>query len=623
MTRRHGVLQVVAALLLALLVWAGGAVANGQAKPEAVGTSYLMASRAMPGGAPISTARFTLEFVDADVSDVFQALSTQSGVNVATSGSVSGKVTLRLRNVTLEQALNIVTKLNGFEYAWVEAAYVVGTPEEVRNMKVADLRTSVVMLQHVQPDYAQTVISKVTPDVTVSVQKGVQSILLLGPEASLAKAERVIAEIDRPSLPSRPKANVLLVRYLRADSLANMITTSVPDCTIQPGPQDNSLVVTCNDQQWETVQSVATACDVKPTEAQATQAIYYVKYTSPTELKTTLFDLMPELKVTLSARSYTPVVSKLEGAAGTEGLSAIQYGGKASGGGGGGGGASSGGGSGVQLEAAPITALILSGAPWTVEKGLKMLEQLDKAPKQVHIAATVTEINRDDLLRLGIDWSGLGPGAAFVMGEPLERDVTVDPVTGVQTLGKPDASLMRPLQFGTIMRTPIQWSATLHALEESGRARILSNPSVTTLDGRQTALHTGDTLLYNVVVGRDINGTIVSTAELKVGVNLTVNPRVNENGEITLTMMPSVSKIVGFNQGLPIVAERAVVTTVRVKSGETAVIAGLITDEDRVDVSKVPFLGNLPVLGEAFKFRRRNPTHTEILIFVTPTIIGC
>ena len=619
MTRRHGVLQIVAAFVLALLTWAGGALANGQAKPEAVGTSYLGASRARLGEAPSSTARFTLEFVDADVSDVFQALSTQSGVNVATSGSVSGKTTLRLRNVTLEQALNIVTKLNGFDYAWVEAAYVVGTPEEIRNMKVADLRTSVVMLQHVQPDYAQTVVSKVTPDVTVSVQKGVQSILLLGPEASLAKAERVIAEIDRPSLPSQPKANVLLIRYLKADSLATMITTSVPDCTIQPGPQENSLVVTCNDQQWETVQSVATACDVKPTEAQATQTIYMVKYMSPTELQTSLKELMPELRVTLSPRSYTPIVSKLEGAAGAEGLAAIQYGGKASSGGGGGGGsgggggASGGGGSGVQLEAAPVTALILSGAPWTVERGLKLLEQLDKAPKQVHIAATITEINRDDLLRLGIDWFSLGPGAAFTMGEPFETDEA----------GKPDPTLARPLQFGTIVRSPIQWSATLHALEEKGRARILSNPSVTTLDGRQTALHTGDTILYNVVVGRDINGSIISTAELKVGVNLTVNPRVNENGEITLTMMPSVSKITGFSQGLPVTTERAVVTTVRVKTGETAVIAGLITDEDRVTVTKVPFLGNIPILGEAFKFRRRNPTHTEILIFVTPTIIGC
>jgi type II secretory pathway component GspD/PulD (secretin) len=62
------------------------------------------------------------------------------------------------------------------------------------------------------------------------------------------------------------------------------------------------------------------------------------------------------------------------------------------------------------------------------------------------------------------------------------------------------------------------------------------------------------------------------------------------------------------------------VTTIRVKSGETAVLAGLISDEERVNVTKVLFLGNIPVLGELFKTRSRSPVHTEIMIFVTPTI---
>jgi type II secretory pathway component GspD/PulD (secretin) len=98
---------------------------------------------------------------------------------------------------------------------------------------------------------------------------------------------------------------------------------------------------------------------------------------------------------------------------------------------------------------------------------------------------------------------------------------------------------------------------------------------------------------------------------------------VNENGEVTLTLVPSISKVTGYVQGLPVTTERSVVTTVRVKSGETAVIAGLISDEERVTTVKVPFLGNVPILGELFKYRSRNPVHAEILIFVTPTIIEC
>ncbi len=602
---RQAYVGVLIAVLLALSLCAGAAFANGHAKPGVAGTAYLGAGRTA-GGPPASTARFSLEFVDADVVDVVQALANQSGTNIVASGSVTGKTSLRLHNVTLEQALNIVTKVNGLDYAWVDAAYVVGTPEEVRAMKVAELRSSVVVLQHISPQYAQEAVSKLTPDVTVSTQKGVSSVLLLGPEASLAKAERVLAEIDVPPPARRPYAQVVPVRYLKADQLASMIQASVPECVIQPGPQDNSLLITANEAQWDTIKTVVTETDQKPTGAQTVIQMYTVKYAVPTELQKSLTDLLPDLQVTLAPRSSTPIVQKPK-TGGGEDLAVIQMGGASSGGGGG----SKGGGTGVQVEAAPVTDLVLAGAPWTIERAMQMLAQLDKAPRQLHISAMVTEVNRDDLTRLGIDWFGLGAGAGFTFGEPFERDEK----------GKPDPTIARELTVGHIMRTPIQWSATFHALEEKGEARILSNPSVRCLDGRQTALHTGDTILYSRLVAFNNGTPVYSVEELEVGITLYVNPRVNDDGEITLTMAPSVSAVSGWVNGLPTVTERTCVSTVKVKNGETAVIAGLVSSEERKSVTKIPFLGDVPVLGELFKFRRNSPSHTEVLIFVTPTLV--
>jgi type II secretory pathway component GspD/PulD (secretin) len=358
------------------------------------------------------------------------------------------------------------------------------------------------------------------------------------------------------------------------------------------------------------------ASDVAPPPSQAEQRIYYVKYTAPTELRDTLQALVPDLTVTLAPRSFTPVVQRGTGGAGQTAaiLAAPQYTG-------GGGGAGTGGQTaGIQVEAAPITALILSGAPYTVERGMKLLEQLDKAPKQVHITAMVTEISRDDVSRLGIDWGqasgrGLGEtGVPFIVGEPLE----VDPLSG-----KSDATLMRPLQIGRILRTDLQLDVALRALEQTGRARILSNPSVATLDGRQTSLHTGQTIYYQVAIAAATTGGVITdTRTIDVGVLLSVNPRVNEKNEITMTISPTVSSLVGTTVAqLPIVATRTVITTVRVKNGETAVLAGLVTDQEQVTIKKVPFLGNLPLVGELFKHVERRPQHTEILVFVTPTVM--
>ncbi|UCC68109.1 MAG: hypothetical protein JSV79_13540 [Armatimonadota bacterium] len=618
----------MAALLLVLLLAAGVALANGVSKPGAgaaapvgtgpaaagaaapagTGTAYARSVRGPSGGPPVSTARFTLEFVDAELVDVFQALAMQSGVNIAVSGSVKGKTTLRLRNVTLNQALMIVAKLNGLDYAWVEAAYVVGTPEEVQAMRVADLRTSVVVLQHIQPEYAQEVLSKLTPEVTVSARKGVRSVLLLGTEDSLGKAERALAEIDMPPIPGPPTTEIVAIRYLKAEQMAGMIEAAVPEATVQPGPQENSLLITADAMQWEAVRSLIEASDVAPPPTQAAQEIYYVKYMSAGELKEAVSSLLPDLSIMLAPRSFTPPVQKPTGGAGgtAELLAAPQFGGQAGVGVGG-----------TQAETGPVVALVLSGAPWTVEQGLALLERLDVPPRQVHIAAMVTEVSREEVSRIGIDWGpgedpGLGAtGTPFVMGEAIPADAPEGLIPA------------RGLEVGKIERSYLQWSASIRALEEKGRARVLSNPSVTTLDGRQTALHTGETYYYEVAVAAATTGGIVKDIRtFDVGVNLIVNPRISGSDEVTLTISPIVSALAPISEfQLPVVTERAVVTTVRVKSGETAVIAGLVNDEEQVTVKKVPFLGDIPLAGELFKSRERRPSHREILIFVTPTIV--
>ena len=351
------------------------------------------------------------------------------------------------------------------------------------------------------------------------------------------------------------------------------------------------------------------ASDVAPAPAQATNAIYYVKYLSASELQDAVLSLVPDLRVSLAPRSFTPSVQAPTGGAG--GTAQLLAGAQMS--------ASAGGTVGGEAGAAgsPVVALILSGAPWTVEHGLDVLAELDCAPRQVHINAMVTEVSRDDITRLGIDWgpseeAGLGStGAPFIIGEAIPADAPTELIPA------------RGLEVGKIERSFLQWSASIRALEEKGRARILSNPSVITLDGRQTTLHTGETYYYEVAVAAATTGGIVKDIRtFDVGVNLLVNPRVNNDNEVTLTISPIVSALKGTSEfNLPVVTERAVMTTVRVQNGETAVLAGLITDEEQLVVKKIPFLGDVPLLGELFKHRERRPRHQEILIFVTPTIV--
>jgi type II secretory pathway component GspD/PulD (secretin) len=152
--------------------------------------------------APGAKGHFSLDFINSELVDVLKALATQSGVNVVLTSSVKGQTTLSLHNVTLEEALRLVTASNGLDYAWVDVAYVVGTPEEVRNMRVKELSSRAVLLRRITPKYAQDVLGRVTPEVAVSYQEGSPSLVLIGTEAALNRAERTLARIDVPLPPS-------------------------------------------------------------------------------------------------------------------------------------------------------------------------------------------------------------------------------------------------------------------------------------------------------------------------------------------------------------------------------------------------------------------------------------
>ena len=136
-------------------------------------------------------------------------------------------------------------------------------------------------------------------------------------------------------------------------------------------------------------------------------------------------------------------------------------------------------------------------------------------------------------------------------------------------------------------------------------------------------MHTGETYYYEVAVAAATTGGIVKDIRtFDVGISLVVNPRINDEDWVTLTISPTVAALLGTSEfALPVITERTVNTSVRVRSGETAVIAGLVADSETIIVKKIPFLGDLPIVGELFKSRERRPVHREVLVFVTPTIV--
>ncbi|KPJ64805.1 hypothetical protein AMK68_00520 [candidate division KD3-62 bacterium DG_56] len=220
----------------------------------------------------------------------------------------------------------------------------------------------------------------------------------------------------------------------------------------------------------------------------------------------------------------------------------------------------------------------------------------------ISIAALITEGNVSDISRKGVDWIGLGENATSIS----------------LTEATPD----HWYQLGRISRSGFNIAATLRALINDNKLRVLSRPNIVVLNGRQATLHSGQTVYYRKQIGIDDTGRpIYDIEQIPVGVTLVINPRLAADGDIILTLQPIVSSLSDntYFPDLPLVSEHRTLTTVRIKQGEVLVIAGLMRDSEEIIRSRVPLLGDLPIIGRMlFSHKEKRRISTELMIFIEP-----
>ncbi|MCS7301524.1 MAG: hypothetical protein NZ556_08240 [Fimbriimonadales bacterium] len=250
-------------------------------------------------------------------------------------------------------------------------------------------------------------------------------------------------------------------------------------------------------------------------------------------------------------------------------------------------------------------SLIVRGTPEAIEYIRRVLRFLDIAPKQVLIRAEFVTVTRNDAEKFGIDWN-------------LSR---VNLQTGTSGLADRSAPFFVNYASGNLV-------ANLRAQLSQARGRVVNAPIVVTQNNSPAVVTftTTDYIEQQTVVfdqtGRPSAFTTV--VPLQIPTSLTVTPRVNADGTITLALFPQISTVGTVRVGarsLPRIDSQFVFTVRRIKNGETMVLGGLVARTDNSESSKVPLLGDLPLIGQFFRGRTRNVQESELLIFVTATIL--
>ena len=259
-------------------------------------------------------------------------------------------------------------------------------------------------------------------------------------------------------------------------------------------------------------------------------------------------------------------------------------------------------------------SLMVYGTAEDARKARELVQKLDVPARQVSIEAKVVSVNKEDASKLGIQWDWTTLPQYNYDGDEAKRPVFEKSGTagGIVSFGKGPGG--KPYEW--------QFSAAIEAMVSHGKADVLSRPNIVTMQGQEAVINIGGEVPVPTV--STTNSTVTTSIEYRpAGIILRCLPMVNEDGYITSKIHTEVSSPQYVEEmNAYSFQKRSADTMVRLKDGETMVIGGLISSEEIKSMSKVPFLGDLPILGNLFKSVHSSVTNSEIFIILKAKIVS-
>jgi general secretion pathway protein D len=263
-----------------------------------------------------------------------------------------------------------------------------------------------------------------------------------------------------------------------------------------------------------------------------------------------------------------------------------------------------------------VNALTINDSPDKVAAAERIVGILDKRRAEVVVEVELLEVNRGRLKEYGIEISS---GVANVPG--IVGGIFPDP-TKVTHVGD------HPYDKDNLVITGLP-GVIYRLLQSDNSTRLLANPQLRTTEGLTAQARFGDqvpvpvTTFAAIATGGVQQQPITSFEYKNVGVNIDITPRVHHDGDVTLQLKLDVSAVgpPGY-QGLPTFNSRTLTSVIRLRDGETNLLAGLISDAERTSLSGVPGLASIPFLGRLFASNKTEATQTDIVLTLTPHIVS-
>ncbi|MCE9932312.1 GspD family T2SS secretin variant ExeD [Aeromonas salmonicida] len=595
------------------------------------GKSWRLATVAaalMMAGSAWAT-EYSASFKNADIEEFINTVGKNLSKTIIIEPSVRGKINVRSYDLLNEEQYYqfFLSVLDVYGFAVVPMDN--GVLKVVRSK---DAKTSAIpVVDETNPGIGDEMVTRVVPVRNVSVRElapllrqlndnaGGGNVVHYDPSNVLlitgraAVVNRLVEVVRRVDKAGDQEVDIIKLKYASAGEMVRLVTNLNKDGNTQGGntslllapkvvadERTNSVVVSGEPKARARIIQMVRQLD-RDLQSQGNTRVFYLKYGKAKDM-----------------------VEVLKGV--STSIEADKKGGGATAGGGN---ASIGGGK-LAISADETTnALVITAQPDVMAELEQVVAKLDIRRAQVLVEAIIVEIADGDGLNLGVQWANTnGGGTQFTNAGPGIGSVAIaakdykdnGTTTGIAKLAESFNGMAAGFYQGN-------WAMLVTALSTNTKSDILSTPSIVTMDNKEASFNVGQEVPVQTGKQNSTSGdTTFSTIERKtVGTKLVVTPQINEGDSVLLTIeqeVSSVGKQASGTEGLgPTFDTRTVKNAVLVKSGETVVLGGLMDEQTKEEVSKVPLLGDIPVLGYLFRSTSNTTSKRNLMVFIRPTIL--
>ncbi len=586
-----------------------------------------------------------LNFVNAEIDAVIRAISKITGKNFLVDPRVRGTLNITTQTPVPKeltyQILLSALRMQG--YTAVESNGVVKILPEVdaklhavpsgrKTTAVGDrIVTQIFQVRHESAAQLVPVIRPlVSPNNTVTAYPGNNTLIVTDYAENIARIGQVLASIDVPQGDIR----VIPVQNASALDLAQSINRLLADqgagggdpsqkISVQADNRTNSLLVRSdNPSKLATVRQLVTALD-QPGAAGNIRVVY-LKNAEAAKVAQTLRAIMTGDTSSSLATSSTPSGNAQgnQGNSSSFSSSSTNTAGTPSGGG--------------MIQADTTNNALIITAPEPVYNNLrKVIDQLDRRRAQVYVEALIAEMSSENAAEFGVQWfagekpgndgSFVGGGTNFTGAKPslLGASAGTESLLGAGLNVLVGSGKVNIPGIGDILNLQV----LARFLESQSKANILSTPTLLTLDNEEAKIVVAENLpfltgQYSNTGGGTTPSNPFQTIERKdVGLTLKIKPQISEGGSIRMLISEENSTVKATTAAGPTTKKRSIDTNVIVDDGSIIALGGLIQDESQDGADKVPYLGNIPIIGSLFRYDTRSRKKTNLVVFLRPKIV--